>query len=212
MKKLSNNYNITCIVGSPGKSATAQYIILDCLKQGKKVWSNMSFYGAYKLDLNDLGKFNFTDIDEEGVFIIDEAGISFNSRNWEKLSQNVIEFLKYHRHYRLDIYFFSQGDDIDKSVRTLSQKWYKVIKLPFPIFHPYSALIPVDVSLNIVQGQWKLEYVADKSIFSWRFIPIFKSFIYYDSYSRPNLQKKEFEKWDVKVKENKKKKFHIFKK
>lgn len=130
MKKLSNNYNITCIVGSPGsgKSATAQYIILDCLKQGKKVWSNMSFYGAYKLDLNDLGKFNFTDIDEEGVFIIDEAGISFNSRNWEKLSQNVIEFLKYHRHYRLDIYFFSQGDDIDKSVRTLSQKWYKVIK------------------------------------------------------------------------------------
>ena len=195
-----------------GKSATAQYIILDCLRQGKKVWSNMSFYGAYKLDLNDLGKFNFTDIDEEGVFIIDEAGISFNSRNWEKLSQNVIEFLKYHRHYRLDIYFFSQGDDIDKSVRTLSQKWYKVIKLPFPFFHPFSALIPVNVSLNIVQGQWKLEYIADKSIFNWRFIPIFRSFMYYDSYSRPNLETKQFEKWDVKVKENKKKKLHIFKK
>ena len=206
MSKLSNNYNITCIVGPPGsgKSATAQYLILDCLKQNKKVWSNMPFYGAYKLDLNDLGEVNFTEIDEEGVFIIDEAGISFNSRQWEKLSQNIIEFLKYHRHFRLDIYFFSQGDDIDKSIRTLSQQWYKVVKLKFPIFHPYSALIPVSVSLNIVNGQWKLEYKADASIFSWRFIPIYKTFGYYDSFSRPSLPDKEFEKWDIKVKEKQK--------
>lgn len=163
----------------------------------------MSFFGAYELDLNDLGKVNFTEKDEEGVFIIDEAGISFNSRQWEKLSSDIIEFLKYHRHYRLDIYFFSQGDDMDKSIRTLSQQWYKVIKLPIPFFK-FSALIPVDVSLDIIDGQWKLAYKEDPFVLSWWFIPIYKSFKYYDSYSRPNLPGKDFKKWEVKVKEKSK--------
>lgn len=165
----------------------------------------MSFFGAYELDLNDLGKVNFTDKDEEGVFIIDEAGISFNSRQWEKLSSDIIEFLKYHRHYRLDIYFFSQGDDMDKSIRTLSQQWYKVIKLPIPFFK-FSALIPVDVSLDIIDGQWKLAYKEDSFVLGWWFIPIYKSFKYYDSYSRPDLPEKDFKKWEVKVKEKQKNK------
>lgn len=209
-RKLKNNYKITCIVGSPGsgKSATAQYLILKNLKEGKKVWSNMSFYGAMKLDLNDLGKVNFTEKDEEGVFIIDEAGISFNSRQWDKLSTDIIEFLKYHRHYRLDIYFFSQGDDMDKSIRTLSQQWYKVIKLPIPFFK-FSALIPVDVSLDIIDGQWKLAYKQDSFFLGWWFIPIYKSFKYYDSYSRPNLPEKDFKFWEVQVKEKNKNKIQI---
>lgn len=195
-----DDYKITCFVGSPGsgKSSTAQYIILDCLKKNKKVWSNMPFYGAYKLDLDDLGKYELTKEGEEGVLIIDEAGIAYNSREWKGLPKNVLEFLKYHRHYRLDVYFFSQADDMDRAIRSLSQQWYKIIKLPL-LLNRFSALIPVEVQLVIKGGEWALDYVANPNIFSWTYIPIYKTWGFYDSFSRKPLLSKEFEKWDINI-------------
>lgn len=187
------------VVRGSGKSSTAQYIILDNISKGKKVFSNMSFFGAYKLDLDDLGKYDLVDENEECVLIIDEAGICFNNRDWKGLPKNVLEFLKYHRHYRCDVYFFSQAADMDKSIRDLSQSWYKVIKLPL-LLNKFSALIPVDVTLVVQGGDWKLNYEPNRNIFNWVYIPIYKTWKYYNSFSRPTLEKKEFVLWDVKVK------------
>lgn len=198
--KFSNDYRITCIVGCPGsgKSSTAQYIILDCLKKGKKVFSNMSFYGAYKLELEDLGKYALTNENEECVLIIDEAGICFNNRDWNSLPKNVLEFLKYHRHYRCDVYFFSQAADMDKSIRDLSQNWYKVIKLPL-FLNRYSALIPVKVELVVNGGHWDLSYMPENNFFSWKIIPIYKTWKFYNSFSRKELLTKDFKKWEVEI-------------
>ena len=151
--------------------------------------------------MEDLGVFELTSENEECVLIIDEAGICFNNRDWKGLPKNVLEFLKYHRHYRCDVYFFSQAADMDKSIRDLSQTWYKVIKLPL-LLNKFSALIPIDVQLVVAGGHWDLNYVPDNNIFAWKYIPIYKTWKYYNSFSRHNLDIKKYEKWDVLINDN----------
>lgn len=86
------------------------------------------YIGAMELDFNDLLKYEFTKDNEEGVIIIDEAGIYINNRDWEKLSKDVINFMKLHRHFRIDVYIFSQGEDIDITFRRLAHQWFKIVK------------------------------------------------------------------------------------
>lgn len=121
-------------------------------------------------------------------------GIEFNSRNWDKLSQNFIAFFKLHRHFKLDIYIFSQGNDIDITLRRLSQQWYKIVR-PWWLFGKWSQLIPVTTSLVIEGGEWKLVYEPDKFIFSSHYVPIYKTWKYFDSFDIPDLPVKKFSKW-----------------
>ena len=157
-------------------------------------------HGAYILDFNDLMKVDFCILDKEGhrqhggVFIIDEAGIKFNNRKWDNMSEDFIAFFKLHRHFKLDIYIFSQGNDIDITLRRLSQKWYKIVK-PWWLFGNYSQLIPVSTQLVIENGEWKLVYEADKFIFSSYFVPIYETWKYFDSFDIPYLPAKVFSKW-----------------
>lgn len=135
-----------------------------------------------------------------GVFIIDEAGICINNRNWDKLDKSIIDFMKLHRHYRIDVYIFSQGEDIDISFRRLAQQWYKVVKLPL-FLNKFSALVPVTVDLAIENGKWCLRYTPENSIFMWWYIPIYKTWKYFDSYATPDLPCKDFDEWGVEVHE-----------
>ena len=195
-------YAIKCFIGGPGsgKSSTAQYIVMENAKKGLPTWSNFSLTGAYKLDANDLGKYDFCILDKfgnrkyGGTLLLDEAGIDFNSRYWKEMSKDVIEFLKLHRHYCLDVYFFSQGVDMDITIRRLAQLFYKLDK-PWYLLGKYTTLIPVHTTLVIENGKWELHYEADTSIFSRHFIPIFKTWKYFDSFEVPELPAKVFEKW-----------------
>lgn len=164
------------------------------------------FIGANILDFNDLLKFEFTNGENEGVFIIDEAGICLNNRDWDKLEKDVIKFFKLHRHFKISVYIFSQGEDIDITFRRLAHKWYKIIKLPL-LLNKYSALIPVSTLLAIENGKWCLQYKAETFPLFWRYIPIWKTWRYFNSFSVPYLPKKEFETWDILESETKFQKF-----
>lgn len=197
MKNKVKQYEITCLVGSTGsgKTSVAQWIVLESNKKNIPVWSNVDLKGAYVLDFKDLMKVNFLDnTQNEGVFIIDEAGIEFNNRNWEGLSRDIIKFFKLHRHFKINIYIFSQGEDIDITFRRLSHKWYKIYK-PWYGFGKWSALIPVTTQLVIENGKWCLQYEADNNIFSRKHIPIWKTWNFFDSFSTPKLPVGTFSKW-----------------
>lgn len=204
MKK--KDYCITCLVGATGsgKTSVAQYITLQNYNNNIPVWSNVPLYGAKILDFKDLLKYEFTNENmKEGVFIIDEAGICLNNRDWEKLEKDVIKFFKLHRHFRISVYIFSQGEDIDITFRRLAHKWYKLKKLPFG----FTALIPVINNLTIKDGKWCLTYEIERNFLFWKYIPIFKTWQFFNSFSVPNLPKKDFETWDVAKSESKFEKF-----
>jgi hypothetical protein len=61
------------------------------------------------------------------VVFIDEAGIDVNNRKYMDMAISQIEYLKKHRHYRCEMWFFSQShEDIDVTVRRLAQNYYVV--------------------------------------------------------------------------------------
>jgi hypothetical protein len=199
-KKLVGDYYITCMIGitGTGKTSIAQYLSLEAQKNNIKCWSNMPLYNTQELDFNDLMHYEFTGENEEGIFLIDEGGIDLNNRDWKDLSKDIIKFFKYHRHFRIDVYVFSQGEDIDITLRRLAHLWYKIEK-PRLLLGRYCVLKPVYTDITIVGGQWKLIYQLEDFPFAWRLIPIYKAWAYFNSYSRPDLPKKQFNVWYDKV-------------
>lgn len=77
-----------------GKTSTAQYLTMQALKRGENVWSNMALAGAHKIDINEIGHYDFVVPEENyeslsleekarfieenrgGLLIIDEARYS----------------------------------------------------------------------------------------------------------------------------------------
>jgi hypothetical protein len=188
------------VLGS-GKTSVAQYFALDCYKRGEPCFSNVCLWGTKKLVFEDLMKYKFKEDMEECTFIIDEAGIEFNNRNWEKMSKDIITFFKLHRHFRTQVYIFSQGEDVDITFRRLSQQWYKLEKTSF-LLGKFSSLIPVYVSTEIINGKWQIVYEQEDFFLFHKLIPIWKTWKYFNSYDTPDLPVKEYEYWDISEKDN----------
>ena len=197
-------YFMTCVVGVPGtgKTSTAQLLVLEALKRGENVWSNVPLAGAYKVDIEDIGTFDWSTLDAEGnrndggLLIIDEAGLVANNRDWKGFPKGFLEFLKLHRHYKVDVYFFSQGVDMDVSIRRLSTRWYKFSKCRIPLIgHNYTNIIPVVSDIVINNGKFDLVYTAKDGFIDIKRMPIYKSFGLFDSFSTPDLPIVEFKKW-----------------
>lgn len=124
-------------------------------------------------------------------------GIAVNSRNWQSIPKGLVEFMKLHRHYKMDIYFFSQGDDIDMTIKRLAQRWYKLIRYRIPfIYKRYSIAVPVIPSLVISDGgEWKIKYTPVRIPFQRKWLPIYKTWHLFNSYETPSLPIKKWEKW-----------------
>ena len=159
-----------------GKTSVAQYLALDAVRQNVIVWSNVPLSGAMILNFDDLMKYQFTSDNEDGVFIIDEAGIDFNNRNWKDMGTNVITFMKLHRHFRIDVYLFSQGEDIDLTFRRLAHFWYKLKKVHF-LFWTYTLAYPVYTDTVIENGKWSIKYELENNIFLAKKFPFIKFFL-----------------------------------
>lgn len=98
-------YYIVGLAGS-GKTTHASHLVYKAHKKGQNVYCNVPIFNAYVFDpLEDLMVYNVHD----GIVIIDEAAIDFNSRKFKTLSDNVNEFVRMHRHANTNIYVYSQN-------------------------------------------------------------------------------------------------------
>lgn len=177
-------------VPGSGKTTFAAYLAKKDLKRNKKVWSNVPITGTYKLEpQEDLGRKMIVD----GRIIIDEASVEYNSRAYKQMSQAAIKFFKYHRHYQTAIDVFSQSwDDMDVTIRRLTQKMYVVKRSLLPWFIVRRTIrkrIGIDDNTHQIIDEYSWQPFSRKYIFS----PVlWKSF---NTLSRDALPEKEWEKW-----------------
>lgn len=148
------------------------------------VYSNVPILGALRMDAKqDIGTYDMRD----GKVIIDEAGIEFNNRNYKSMKQEVIEWFKLHRHYRMSVDVFSQSfEDMDITIRRLAYRYFLVQKSVIPGFIRLKRVyrrIGIDSVTHQFcdQYSWAFLGLGDKMIYAPRY------YRYFDSYSAPDL-------------------------
>lgn len=131
--------SITIVFGSPGSGKTT-YAVKEITKNKKKVYYNNipEIKGKNAVYLSDdsvasLGEYT---LPQHSNLIVDEASILFNNRRWKSFPKPLINWLKLHRHYKIDeIFFLSQSwDDIDITIKRLATKLIYIRKVgPFTL-------------------------------------------------------------------------------
>lgn len=105
-------------VPGSGKTSMAAYLTKQSIKLGYKVLSNVEINGAYKLDPDDLGKYDMS-FDGDGCHVVyDEGSLDFDNRNFKNFAKSDKPmYFALHRHMNNRVDVFSQGYDIDKRIR-----------------------------------------------------------------------------------------------
>lgn len=105
-------------VPGSGKTSMAAWLTKNSLKSGYKVLSNVEIEGAYKLEPEDLGKYDMS-FDGEGAHVVyDEGSLDFDNRNHKEFAKSTKpQYFALHRHMLNRVDVFSQGYDIDKRIR-----------------------------------------------------------------------------------------------
>lgn len=141
----------------------------------------------------DLGKYDI----RNGLVLIDEATLAFDSRDYKRFSKELVSFFLLHRHYNVDIFLFTQQwDGVDRKIRVITDRVYYVYKglftgKWFTKFYriPYGIIIPDpkqggEKLGEIVQGYAKPN-LLQRMFCSRVFRP--KYYRYFDSWEAPSL-------------------------
>lgn len=122
------------VMGPPGAGKTSFlcWLTLRYNALSSDVMSNVAIHRTYEFGWErDFGNF----LIDDKVILVDEAALEkgLNNReyatNFAKSNFRKLECLKLHRHFRNEIFLFSQADDADLKVRELCQHFYLVKKL-----------------------------------------------------------------------------------
>lgn len=113
------------IFGLPrsGKTTLLCKIASKYMRKKVPVFTNYECKGAYILDFDTLGKYNYHDC----VLLIDEISLLCDSRDWKSFNKDLVYFFTHHGHFNVDIYYCSQWlTDCDIKIRRLTQELYYV--------------------------------------------------------------------------------------
>lgn len=106
-------------IGS-GKSSYSVKLARRALRKGSEVYSTDYIKGCNKFDVEWLASMKCP---ERSLLIIDESALKFNSRDFAKVSKNILEYFKKCRHYKNDVVLISQTfGDTDKQIREIATK------------------------------------------------------------------------------------------
>lgn len=203
---------LTLFIGVPGSGKTTLCARAKVLhnrtlrrkkhKLGDNFYCNVPILGAYQISPQDLGH----NLIENGVVVFDESGVDFNNRAYKSLSQSVIKWAKYYRHYGIKSFMmFSQGMDIDITFVRLADRIGIVTKSIIPYFIQVRYARKVvgidDISHQLID-MYKWRLFGRKLIFAptcWK---------YFDTYETPLLNEAKFPifdyktRWDLKSQNN----------
>ena len=182
-------------VPGSGKTTFAAYLTKKAAKKKKKknirILSNVPIKGAYKVQKQDIGHYQIDNCN----LLLDEAGIDYNNRNYNKFSDDETYFFKYHRHYNVNIAIFSQDyEDMDKKLRKLATRYFIVKKSIFPGF-VYRREIQKRIGIDKMTKQIIDEYKFKFFLFGTKYIYCPKLWQMFNSYDYKELPPKEFTKW-----------------
>lgn len=188
-KKKKKGYALSLYFGIPGagKTTMAAYLAKTDLKQGRKVYSNVPITGTLRVDKADIGHSMIVD----GRLIWDEAGLDYDNRKM-KMADEEVYFYKYHRHYQMDVDFFSQGLDVDIKIRKLARHIYLIRGSVFPFFIERKEIgrrVGIDENTHQIIDEYFWKPFGTKLIFS---PPLWKLF---NTYSRKQLPEKVWNAW-----------------
>lgn len=188
-QKKGNTFDIYFGVPGSGKTTFAAYLAKKRLKKGKKVYSNVSIKGTYEVCKADIGNY----LIDNGLLLIDEAGVDYNNRKFKSFTDEEVYFFKHHRHYKVDIAIFSQGyDDMDLKLRTLATRLYIVKKSIFPGFIKRKLItkrLGIDKQTKQIIDQYSFAILGTKYIYCPKLWKMF------NSYSTKDLPIKDFPKY-----------------
>lgn len=164
----------------------------------KHIYGNVPLFGLNnytRIKFSYLGVYDIRDC----LLLIDEATIEVDSRDYKGFKRETKEFMLLHRHYNVDIVFFTQQwDGIDKKIRVITDRVYYLYKDPitakwFTRMYrvPYGIIIPdpkKDSSEKlgeIVQGYCRPSFFV--RVFSpWLYRK--RYYKYFDSWDAPKLK------------------------
>lgn len=176
--------------GSPGAGKTTLAVRLlyrsQLLKEYDYYFANFETSLATFLNLDGLGTWT---VPPHSLVVIDEAGISYNSRKYKTMSQKLIEWLKLHRHYKVDVILISQSwEDVDITFRRLTTDLYHIRKLgPISRVRRIQKIVGIDPETHQIIDQYKFASAFGNLIGRDNLCFFIRNgyYKYFDSYSTP---------------------------
>lgn len=192
---------ISLYFGLPGAGKTTMLAMLAykfCSK-GVRVYGNIpiAIAGYVQIDNECVGKYDLSN----SVILLDEGTIFADSRDFKNRSSDAINklvFFLLHRHYKCDIYIYTQQwDGLDKRIRVITDRVYYVYKgnflgrwitryyrVPYGIIIPDPKKSASEKLGEIVQGYCKPRLLV-RLLQGWVWRP--RWYRYFDSWDAPPL-------------------------
>lgn len=175
-------------IGS-GKSAYSVKLARDALRHHRAVYCTDYIAGCYKFDVKWLSDMKCP---ENSLLIIDESALKFNSREFSKISKDILAYFKKCRHFKNDVVLISQTfSDTDKQIREIATKVLFLRKFGF---FTLTVKVKGDIAIGD-DGQPVMRYKIGR--FGKPFIPALQG-KYYDSWEdSSNRSLCPTEPWDA---------------
>ena len=121
-----NPYKLIMIFGKKGsgKNTLLTKWSIKYNKLGYTVYSDSEIFNTYKLNTNWIGKYDFP---KNSVLLIQEAGMTWDNRNFKSFPSEVRDFFKLQRHKNVIVVLASQSFDVDKKLRDLTDEMYLIV-------------------------------------------------------------------------------------
>lgn len=166
---------------------------------GYTVYSDSEIFNTYKLDTNWIGKYDFP---KNSVLLIQEAGITWDNRNFKSFPSEVRDFFKLQRHKNVIVVLASQSFDVDKKLRDLTDEMYLIV----PFMRIFSIAKKINKKITIHKADKNDDSANQESFltesysfdlpFFWKFTYIPRYVKYFNSFecdSKPLVKSTKYE-------------------
>lgn len=187
-KRFSSPFKLIMVFGKKGsgKSCFMVHEMLRHLKRGWIVYTDLpvNIKGVRLINALDLSTFK---PEANSLVCLDEAGLTFNNRNYKTFSDGMTEYVKLQRHFKVKMIINSQSFDVDKKLRDCTDS----LILQSNILNVISISRPILRSVTLVEPSAEGESrIADRLVFDkiwhWRIYLMPKYFKFFDSFAVPD--------------------------
>lgn len=168
-------------------------------KLGYTVYSDSEIFNTYKLNTDWIGKYDFP---RNSVLLIQEAGLTWNNRDFKTFPKEVTRFFKLQRHKNVIVVLASQSFDVDKKLRDLTDEMYLIVNYMriFSVAKRINKKITIqkadDPNKNVNdQASFLTEAYSFDLPFFWKFTYIPRYIKYFNSFEAEEMPLVKSEKY-----------------